>query len=119
MADIEEKLIELLESVPHAQRLYPDLYVTHLITNGVTVQEWLSAKESPPKVTGKYLVAYYDYGHWTIRDMWFITEYQGYALKRGKPCWVVYDSEYGDIDYTRIVTHWMPLPEPPTVDKKS
>lgn len=32
-----EKLIELLETVPHAQRLYPDLYVDHLIANGVTV----------------------------------------------------------------------------------
>ena len=33
-----EKLIELLESVPHPQRLYPDLYVDMLIENGVTVQ---------------------------------------------------------------------------------
>ena len=34
---MREKLIELLESVPHAQRLYPDLYVDHLIANGVTI----------------------------------------------------------------------------------
>ena len=36
---MREKLIELLESVPHAQRLYPDLYVDSLIANGVTVRE--------------------------------------------------------------------------------
>lgn len=38
MAD-REKLIELLETVPHPQRLYPDLYVDNLISNGVTVRE--------------------------------------------------------------------------------
>lgn len=32
-----EKLIELLESVPHPQRLYPDLFVDMLIENGVRV----------------------------------------------------------------------------------
>ena len=34
---IKEKLIELLEKVPHPQRLYPDLYVDMLIKNGVTI----------------------------------------------------------------------------------
>ena len=34
---MREKLIELLESVPHAQRLYPDLYVDSIIANGVTI----------------------------------------------------------------------------------
>ena len=40
-----EKLIELLEEVPHAQRLYPDMYVDKLIENGVTVLKWISVKE--------------------------------------------------------------------------
>lgn len=34
-----EKLIELLESVPHPQRLYPDLFVDMLIENGVTIKK--------------------------------------------------------------------------------
>ena len=34
-----EKLIELLETVPAHQRLYPDLYVDYLIENGVTIQK--------------------------------------------------------------------------------
>lgn len=38
MAD-REKLIDLLETVPHPKRLYPDLYVDHLIAKGVTVRE--------------------------------------------------------------------------------
>ncbi len=33
----KEKLLELLESIPHAQRLYPDLYVDMLIENGVKI----------------------------------------------------------------------------------
>ena len=34
-----EKLIDMLESVEHARRLYPDLYVDMLIANGVVVRE--------------------------------------------------------------------------------
>lgn len=44
-----EKLIELLETVPAHQRLYPDLYVDYLIENGVTIQKrgkWIVNHES-------------------------------------------------------------------------
>lgn len=34
---VKKKLLELLETVPHPQRLYPDLYVDMLIENGVTI----------------------------------------------------------------------------------
>ena len=34
-----EKLIELLEAIPHAQRLYPDLFVDYLIDHNVTMIE--------------------------------------------------------------------------------
>ena len=33
----KEKLVELLETIPYAQRLYPDLYVDMLIENGITI----------------------------------------------------------------------------------
>lgn len=36
-----ERLIELLEEVPHAQRLYPDMYVDKLIEKGVVILEWI------------------------------------------------------------------------------
>lgn len=38
--DIKGKLVELLEEIPHPQRLYPDLYVVRIIAKGVTVQEY-------------------------------------------------------------------------------
>ena len=45
-----EKLIALLESVEHARRLYPDLYVDMLIANGVVVREkgeWVETDYKP------------------------------------------------------------------------
>lgn len=35
--DDKKRLIELLEAIPHAKRLYPDLFVDYLIENGVRV----------------------------------------------------------------------------------
>ena len=37
MTNQRETLIELLETMPHPHRLYPDLYVDHLIENGVEI----------------------------------------------------------------------------------
>ena len=36
---MREKLIELLETVPHPQRLYPDLFVDMLIANGCRLEQ--------------------------------------------------------------------------------
>ena len=50
-----EKLIELLEAIPHAQRLYPDMYVDKLIENGVIIQKrskWISEVELRPELYG-------------------------------------------------------------------
>ena len=35
--NVREKLVELLEEIPHPQRLYPDLYVDRIIAHGVIV----------------------------------------------------------------------------------
>lgn len=35
--ELKKKLIELLEAIPHPQRLYPDLFVDMLIENGVVI----------------------------------------------------------------------------------
>lgn len=35
--ELKKKLIELLEAIPHPQRLYPDLFVDMLIENGVAI----------------------------------------------------------------------------------
>lgn len=35
--ELKKKLIDLLEAIPHPQRLYPDLYVDMLIEHGVAI----------------------------------------------------------------------------------
>ena len=107
-----EKLIELLGnnaqcggvlgiescdtcSYRYSENCYTDALVSHLISNGVTVQKWIPVSE-PPKDTGEYNVMiygatkatslFYDFGN----DRWF---------------------DIGDEEF--VVTRWMPLPEPP------
>ena len=71
-------------------------FADHLIANGVTVQEWISASE-PPKDTYEYWIAYKAGG-----DYYYSTGYFD-----GK-CWC------SALTHHKIpVTHWMPLPDPP------
>ena len=123
--DVREKLVELLAgcpcesdcegmvgSCPHRKNgncneIFKLSYCAvskltqHLITNGITVQEWFSVSDSP-KERGCYLV--------TVRR-WL----------DGKP--VVREAYWNSADWlscymrgeeiTPRVTHWMPLPQPP------
>lgn len=101
--DVKEKLVELLEGVDTESgfRLlgYHDVnrISDHLIVNGVTVQEWISASE-PPKEPGEYIVAQ---KHWSDGHL---------ETKKGKwngVEWLVDGRE------SLRVAYWMPMPEPP------
>ena len=111
--DVRGKLVELIfDSLCHhidkscnlAENIADDL-----ISNGVTVQEWIPASEPPKKITNKVIVlcknGYMGYGHYE--------DYKGkqtwYNLESGKPFtdWDLEDCESYE------VTHWMPLPKPP------
>ena len=84
----------------------------HLISNGVTVQEWIPASEPPKKIMNKVIVlcknGYIGFGHYE--------DYKGkqtwYNLESGKPFtdWDLEDCE------SYKVTHWMYLPQPPKVE---
>ena len=108
--DVREKLAELLKTnacpspfmCDPACRYYgygdcfPDRFADHLIANGVTVQEWISANE-PPKDTCEYWIAYKAGGDYSYSTGYF----------DGK-CW------RSALTHHKIpVTHWMPLPHPP------
>ena len=92
--DVREKLVELLKQMCKREReeggvTWYDV-ADHLIAHGVTVQEWISVKDRLPDETkDEYVLVVCDY-HGKIkvetRKMWHI------------------DS---------VVTHWMPLPQPP------
>ena len=110
--DVREKLIELIRDCRAMDGYGQDLVerqADHIIANGVTVQEWIPAREPPKKITNKGIVlcknGYMGYGHYE--------NYKGkqtwYNLESGKPFtdWDLEDCESYE------VTHWMPLPEPP------
>ena len=116
--DVREKLVELLQDENNpVWRWFPNnmammQLVDYLISNGVTVQEWIPASEPPKKITNKVIVlcknGYIGYGHYE--------NYNGnqtwYNLESGKP---FTDWDFEDCE-SYEVTHWMPLPMPPKED---
>lgn len=99
MADIREKLIELIQSaVDGCATYWAGLIADHLIANGVTVQKWIAFDDVKPKdgqsvlgiTTEGEMETYYFYEKWEC------------CLCR-----------YGGNLKTFNITHWMPLPEPP------
>ena len=111
--DVREKLVELIfdslcrhidKSCKLAENIADDL-----LSNGITVQEWISASDPPKKITNKVIVlcknGYRGFGHYE--------DYKGkqtwYNLESCKPFtdWDLEDCESYE------VTHWMPLPPAP------
>lgn len=66
--------------------------------------EWVNAKDNPPRLTGKYICCVED----THGYMWSIPA--DYLLEM--KTWV---GEFGEIK--NKVVYWMPLPEPPTKER--
>ena len=92
--DVREKLVELLDIIIQpGQKTLGDI-ADYLITNGVTVQEWISVKDRLPEKDEIVIICTdknFIYAGELIGDTWFLDN----------------DS------WTATVTHWMPLPEPP------
>ena len=101
--DVREKLVELLQDENNpVWRWFPNnasmmQLADYLVSNGVTMQEWISVKDGLPKNGkegvlialrwGEVDIGWCEDGRW---DSEFVNEYE--------------DGE---------VTHWMPLPQPP------
>ena len=105
--DVREKLVELLTEFYGCDPMYYNVdalaIADHLISNGVTVQEWISVKDRLPEdsndgfadavlVTDGFVqhMAYFVGGEWRFAESGEIKE----------PMWY-------------RITHWMPLPNPP------
>ena len=110
MPNTREKLIELVTAALCNQSA--EEVADHLIANGVTVQKWIPVSERKPDlelveaqandeelykclVTMKHRPSR---GGKCVREMWYDGE--GFV-----------DRDY--MDWTALITHWMPLPEPP------
>ena len=118
--DDREKLVDMIfdslcrhidKSCKLAENIADDL-----ISNGVTVQEWISVKDRLPERDGEYLTTIKHFGKYSgVNVRWFAKDGETvdeYELAGQKYVWYFYDSEYGYVP-TDSVTHWMPLTELP------
>ena len=96
----KEKIVELLDIIIQpGQKTLGDI-ADYLISNGVTVQEWISVKEMLPEAGG-YVVC--------IAKRNTFSRFMPMVARIEKNGWVNPITE----QYISDVTHWMPLPERP------
>ena len=105
----KEKLIELLDRFVYDDWYDNDDVAEKLISNGVTVQKWISVKDRLPDNKE------YD---WVLAQ---VVENNGFMhiptvmeYRQSKNDW--FEETYGWLSEHNglfTVTHWMPLPEPP------
>ena len=111
MMDVREKLVELFydNNVRCDQKiegLADD--VMDIIAHGVTVQEWISVKDKLPPHNHDVLVYRPDMAMKILVD-----NYYGYCGEDDAE-WHEGWAKYGkDIHNNPLITHWMPLPQPP------
>ena len=107
--DTKEKLVELLDRFVYDDWYDNDDIAEKLISNGVTVQKWISVKDRLPDNKE------YD---WVLAQ---VVENNGFMhiptvmeYRQSKNDW--FEETYGWLSEHNglfTVTHWMPLPEPP------
>ena len=109
MMDVREKLVELLQDENNpVWRWFPNnmammQLADYLISNCVTVQEWISVEDRLPEPWEQVLI-------YSRHDFCESAFYIGVP---GKWC-STWNHEMLDAD---SVTHWMPMPEPPEMEK--
>lgn len=111
MSDIPIEIIKLTTLIAEKPELLKDLHIhqsrlvrlaDHLISNGVTVQKWIPVSERLPERTlpPRDVLVYHDLGCGMFVDR----------------AWYSYDvGKWRSVLGMKLkVTHWMPLPEPPS-----
>ena len=114
--DVREKLVELIkDGIRKGLRAKGDDRLDYsfedvadyLISNGVTVQEWISVDDRMPDSCGFPCLLCGENSFGQIRVFEGFTGY----MERGKREW---HSNQKDVDIdVWTITHWMPLPQPP------
>ena len=98
--DVREKLVELIESARYWGSNTSEEIADHLISNGVTVQEWISVNDRLPE-DGGYVVC--------IAKRNPFSRFMPMVARIEKNGWVNPMTE----QYISEVTHWMQMPNPP------
>ena len=100
--DVREKLVELLTEFYGCDPMYYDVdalaIAQHLITNGVTVQEWISVEDRLPE-HGDVVVVWHTYMEHPFVCKW----------DERSDCWIDNKWAFG----RNTITHWCYLPHPP------
>ena len=99
MMDVREKLVDLLTGHSIDTQQDVEYVADHLISNGVTVQEWVSVEDRLPE-HGDVVLCFMKFGgqrilQWDNVSSWWL----GYG--------------HGDDWQKADVTNWMPMPQPP------
>ena len=109
--DVREKLIEIVKKAAYSslpsntEDFHLNMFVTNLLSHGVTVQEWISVTERLPEAGG-YVVC--------IAKRNPFSRFMPMVARIEKNGWANPITE----QYISEVTHWMPLPLPPEVALK-
>ena len=136
--DVREKLVELLDRFVYDEWYGNGDIAEKLISNGVTVQEWISVDDRLPEngvhvllcceihryggeIAGKYVCdGYYAEANKIIAggfpdecDCEYSEEDDEYYLREGWYEVVKNWDDYNSVAVEDFVTHWMPLPELP------
>ena len=121
--DVREKLVELLGNIYLPMMAGPDTIgeyriphkfkekiADYLISNGVTVQEWIPVKDRLPETDGIYIVCDCRLNG----NQWIHTA----GFRKASSSWcelhgMYYDDVYGRYSEQDKITHWMQMPNPP------
>ena len=98
--DVMEKIVELLRDVQYLGGLEEKI-AEHLIANGVTVQEWISVKDKLPDYFTSVLV-------WCPGNKCIYAAYRNTRQE-----WCTFGDTIAGHVVVNMVTHWMPMPQPP------
>ena len=101
--DVREKLIEILRKpiFPHELVDPTEAVADYLLDSGVTVQEWISVKDMLPDYFTSVLV-------WCPGNKCIYAAYRNVRQE-----WYTFDDTIAGHVVVNMVTHWMPLPQPP------
>ena len=103
--DVRKKLAEIVKKAAYSslpsntEDFHLNMFVTNLLSHGVTVQEWIPVTERLPEKGQEVLV-------FDTRENW-----TGFAWLRPDETWTALGFDF-PFDLGEV-THWMPLPQPP------
>ena len=100
--DVREKMVELIESARYWGSNTSEEIADYLISNGVTVQEWVSVEDRLPEPFVSVLAC-------IPSEEPLPTVHESYIADHGAWICILTAERYK----TGEVTHWMPIPQPP------